>query len=65
MAFPISKWQSITHVTVPEGSIFVMGDNRNHSSDSRDERLGVIDERYVLGRALFVILPFTSFGPIP
>ena len=64
METPISQYESITHVTVPEGSIFVMGDNRNHSSDSRDERLGVVDERYVLGRALFVLLPFSSFGPI-
>lgn len=64
MDFPVSQWESITHVTVPQGSIFVMGDNRNHSSDSRDERLGVVDERYVLGRALWALLPFQNFGPI-
>ena len=55
---------SITSVTVPEGCIFVMGDNRNHSNDSRDVRLGVIDERYVIGRAVFVVLPFENFGAI-
>ena len=57
MDYPNSQWETITDVTVPEGSIFVMGDNRNHSSDSRDERLGTIDERYVLGKVLFTILP--------
>ena len=56
--------ESITHAEVPEGSIFVMGDNRNHSSDSRSPRLGFVDERYVLGRALMVLLPFQDFGVI-
>ena len=44
-------------LTVPEGSIFVMGDNRNHSSDSRDYRLGTVDTRYVIGKAAFLIFP--------
>lgn len=56
--------ESITDVVVPEGSIFVMGDNRNHSSDSRDVTLGTVDERYVLGRAIWVLLPFQDFGAI-
>ena len=56
--------ESITDVVVPEGSIFVMGDNRNHSSDSRDVTLGTVDERYVLGRAVWVLLPFQDFGAI-
>ena len=58
------SYENITSVTVPEGSIFVMGDNRNHSSDSRDVDLGVVDNRYVLGRALWVLLPFGDFGAI-
>lgn len=44
-------------LTVPEGSIFVMGDNRNGSSDSRDYRLGTVDTRHVIGKAAFLIFP--------
>ena len=44
-------------LTVPEGCILVMGDNRNHSSDSRDSRLGTVDTRCVLGKAVFLAFP--------
>ncbi|MDR2420938.1 MAG: signal peptidase I [Oscillospiraceae bacterium] len=44
-------------VKVPEGCIFVMGDNRNRSTDSRFERVGFVDARNVLGKVHFVTMP--------
>ena len=49
-------------VVLHKGSVFVMGDNRNNSSDSRDSRLGPVDTRYVLGRAICTVLPFQHIG---
>ena len=48
-----TKWDVDFPLTVGENQIFVMGDNRLESMDSRDSRIGLIDERYVLGKALF------------
>ena len=54
----------VLDVVVPEGSIYVMGDNRNHSNDSRDLRLGTVDEQFILGRAVCILFPFRDFGII-
>lgn len=44
-------------VTVPEGCLFVMGDNRKVSLDSRSPSIGFIDKREVLGKAIFIMIP--------
>ena len=47
-------------LTVPKGEVFVMGDNRNHSTDSRNTRLGTVDNRYVIGKAVILAFPGIS-----
>ena len=56
--------EGVNNVTVPEGCVFVMGDNRNDSSDSRDPSLGIVDERCIIGEAVFVLFPFSAFGAV-
>ena len=49
---------------IPEGYMFVMGDNRNGSTDSRDSRIGLIDERQILGHVVLRVLPIKDFGVV-
>ena len=51
-------------LTVPPGCIFVMGDNRNHSTDSRDARVSFISEDDVLGKVVLRIFPLNKFGAV-
>ena len=62
MYLPYSSTMLQTHWEVPEGSVFIMGDNRNNSTDSRDERVGTIDSGYILGKAVLALWPLDRFG---
>lgn len=50
--------------TVEENSVFLMGDHRNDSLDSRSDTVGQIDERYIMGRVIVRVTPFDRFGKV-
>lgn len=51
-------------VVVPEDSVFVMGDNRQNSIDSRDSSVGYVEEDLIVGKAVFRLYPFNKIGLI-
>lgn len=51
-------------VTVPADCVFVMGDNRNASLDSRSTDVGFIEEKAIFGKVLLRLAPFGSFGKV-
>lgn len=65
IAEPTWTYESVDFpITVPEGCLFLMGDNRNESKDSRDAEIGCVDTQDVLGVALWRVLPLNKIGAV-
>lgn len=62
----VDDWMDQMHCpedfVVEEGCVFVMGDNRNFSSDSRNRLIGQVDQRYILGKVVFRLFSISPFG---
>ncbi|MBQ9839044.1 MAG: signal peptidase I [Oscillospiraceae bacterium] len=62
---PTNTYQGIQFpLTVDDGCVFVLGDNRNISKDSRNPEIGLIDKREILGKAIFLIFPGNDDGNV-
>ena len=60
---PTNLYEGISFpLQVEENCVFVLGDNRNGSKDSRNPEIGQIDRREILGKAIFLFLPGTNHG---
>lgn len=60
MELTTNKIDFIGPQTVPKGCVFVMGDNRNASTDSRKKEIGMVDTRLILGKAYAVVYPLSQ-----
>lgn len=60
-----SNYESLSFpAVVPQGCVFVLGDNRTISMDSRYEQIGMIDKRNILGKTMLRVYPFEQFGAV-
>ena len=56
--------KTVEEMVIPEGKIFVMGDNRPSSVDSRDPSVGLVDEDRIMGKVVFRLYPFNEIGSV-
>ena len=62
---PMNQGNFTEPVTVGKDCVFVMGDNRNNSQDSRHSSIGLVEKREILGRVIFLLIPGTDEGHLP
>jgi len=58
------NWRGQEEIVVQPGTVFVLGDHRDESLDSRDPKVGLIDVNRIMGKAIFRVFPFAEFGSI-